>query len=75
MIIVETQSGAVYEVDPENPHIRRNGPRADTDPDKPDGEWLPISGYTDPVPGRSMVFFFPDGRCRCTTPITRVSTR
>ena len=75
MIIIETESGAVYELDTETMHVRRDGPTADTDPDKPDGEWLPITDYNDPAPGRWMWFVFPDGRVRTTTTVKRVSVR
>jgi hypothetical protein len=75
VIIIETDSGAVYELDTETMHIRRDGPVAGTDPDKPDGEWLPITDHTDPTPGQCMIYMFPDGRARITTYVKKVSTR
>lgn len=75
MITIETTSGATYEVDLETMHIRRHGPRAETDPDKPDGEWLAIVDAGTPVPGKSMWFMFRDGRVRTTTAVSRVVAR
>lgn len=75
MIIIETTSGAVYELDTETMHIRRDGPTTAIDPDKPDGEWLPITDHTDPISGQSMIYMFPDGRARITTYVKKVSTQ
>jgi len=72
MLYVETKSGAAYEVDAETMHIRREGPVAETDADKPDGEWLPVTDFVGPLVGHSMVFMFPDGRVRTTTNVTKV---
>lgn len=73
MRVYTTESGATYEVDPEAMRIRRNGPKADTDANKPDGEWLDIEDWGTTAVflggGVSLWFKFSDGRLRVTTPL------
>lgn len=72
MYKVRTTSGAEYLFDDSTLCIQRVGPAADTDEDKPDGEWLPIKEWSRPVVGQSWMMVFLDDRVRMTTPVVSI---